>query len=137
MASRSKGRWNEVGQRFSRVGERFRAKLKAAEDDRVDALEADRRAIRLGLRTLAEDVEKALDSISEPIRDPQIRDELRRAARSIGKALGEQVTELGEGLRARFEQAQGSKSRATHRVTHSRPLGSGDAHRPPRVGDHG
>jgi len=114
-----------VGQRFSRVGARFRAKLKAGEKDQVDALEADRRAIRLGLRTLAEDIDKALDSLSEPIRDPQIRDELRRAARSIGQALGETVIGLGEGLRSRFEKAQGSKGRATHRVTHSRPLGKG------------
>ena len=127
MASRSKGSWSEVGHRFSRVGERLRAKLKAAEEDRVDELEADRRAIRLGLRTLAEDIERALDSISEPIRDPQIRDELRRAARSIGLALGETVIGLGEGLRSRFEKAQGSNGRVTHRVTHSRPLGGDDS----------
>ena len=123
MASRSKGSWSEVGQRFSRVGEQFRAKLKGAGEDGVDALEADRRALRLGLRALAKDIGSTLDSISEPIRDPQIREDLRRAARSIGAALGDTVTELGEGLRSRFEKAQGTKGHATHRVTRSRPLG--------------
>ncbi|MBS2029231.1 MAG: hypothetical protein JST54_15115 [Deltaproteobacteria bacterium] len=116
MASHSKVVWDEVGERFTNVGKGLRRRMKERGAKQADVLEADRKVLREGLRTLARDIGTTLDSISKPIRSPELREDLRKAAQSIGHALGETVTDLGEGVRDRLGVTRARLERKTSKL---------------------
>ncbi len=101
----------EIGQAWSRVGDRF-AELgrKLAEHYRQAGGDEDRASqeqVATALRTLGEAVERAASSIDQAVRDPAVHEEAKAAAVSLVDALEATFSGVGEELRRAFGREGG------------------------------
>ncbi len=95
--SSSKAKWDEVGDRFSQLGNRFK--------DRYDAnasfgkVQADQ--MNDAVRQIVDAVDAGFTALGDSLRDPAIRDDLKHAGNAIGDALSTSLAEVaGEIKRA-------------------------------------
>lgn len=93
--SRTKDRWEHVGQAFAelgrRVGESYRD---SASDDHEEVSDAvDRLVARL---------DRAFTWLGETLRDPESKQAVERAARSLGDAVAGTFEDVGERVRRRI-----------------------------------
>jgi hypothetical protein len=92
--SQTRDRWEQVGRTFAelgrRVGERYRD---SASDDHEEVSDAvDRLVARL---------DRAFTSLGETLRDPESKQAVERAARSLGDAVAGTFEDVGERVRRR------------------------------------
>lgn len=89
---RSKQAWDEVGERFSSWGqlaaERYR---KAGEQTQQEVEEA--------AKGLTEQLNRAFTALGDTIRDPEVKQDLTKAVKALGDAVGVTLTEAGEEIR--------------------------------------
>ena len=88
--------WDEVSDRFSRLGKR----LKQATAGAADA--GDRDAVTDAFKSFVEALDNAATSLSKAVQDPAFRDEAKAAASSLGDAVAATFTEVGDDLKQRF-----------------------------------
>jgi hypothetical protein len=102
--------WDEVGKNFAdvgrRVGEHYR---KLGQQGQQSAVEA-RRTMNEAVQTAVHQLDKALTSVGNTIRDPEAKDSVAKAVRSLGNALAATFSDVSEEIR----QKLGSKASPGH-----------------------
>lgn len=95
----SQNAWDDVAQQFRSLGrqlqQRYREQSPAGE-------QADRRTIDDAVRTLADAMEGAIESVGSAVRDTEFRDQAKQAAQTLVDAIGATFTEFGGDIRAGF-----------------------------------
>ena len=110
MVENSKEAWEEVGDRFAAFG-RMVAEHYKQRGETVGAppSEEDRRKLEEAVATVTRQLDQAFTSFGDTLRDPEAKESLKQAARSVGDALSVTVTEVGHEVRKRVG---GSKKRS-------------------------
>jgi DNA-binding ferritin-like protein len=89
------GRWDEVAERFSELGHSLK--------DRFDANAAygpaEREKVNEALHQLAEALDAGFTTIGDALRDPAIRDEMKRAGSSITDALAATLRDVSDSIK--------------------------------------
>ncbi len=98
MADRSTEAWNRVGDRFGAwsrmLAERYRRRAETGEES-----SAEERRLEDALRAATHQVDVALSSLGDTLRDPEAKQTLREAIRALGDALSVTFSEVGEQIR--------------------------------------
>ena len=94
----SKRAWDEVAKRLSDLGGRLNDRYKKPGDEG----EADRRRLNEALRTFTDELDRAFTSLGDTLRDPGTKDEVTKAAQSIGDAVAATFSEVGQEIRRRI-----------------------------------
>ena len=92
--------WDEVSDRFSRLGKRLRKATSG-----TAAENGDRAAVADAFRTLVDALDGAATSLSKAVQDPAFRDEAKAAASSLGDAVAASFNEIGDDLKDRFKRS--------------------------------
>lgn len=93
--SDAKQRWDDVGERFSSLGRRFKERL----DEERSSEAQDDEELKDALRRLGDAVDDVLTSVGRTVRDPKVQDDMRSAGRSLGDALAATFDDVGRELR--------------------------------------
>ncbi len=109
MTDRSTEAWNRVGDRFGAwartLVEQYRRR---AEDGGQPPAEEPR--LEAALRAATRQVDVALSSLGDTLRDPEAKQTLSEAVRALGEALSVTFSELGEQIRTHLGGAGPSRS---------------------------
>lgn len=101
MAESSKEAWDEVGERFATFGRAIAARYKQLEQERGATTEEDRRKLEEALQTVTRTLDQAFTSLGDTLRDPNAKQGLKDAARSVGDAFGVTFSEVSAEVRKR------------------------------------
>lgn len=113
----SKQAWEEVGSRFSGLGQRLKQHLDAERDDDEEEVgEQANRDVKAALEKLTNAIDDAFDALGNAAKDPAVREDVSEAGRSLVGALGTSLEQLGDEVRRLMDR---KKQRG--------PAGTGDA----------
>jgi hypothetical protein len=98
--------WDEVGRNFGEVGKRVSEHYRKLGETGEPAVAEARRTVNDALQTVVHQLDHALTSVGNTFRDPQAKDSLSRAVRSLGDALSATFSDASEEIREKI----GSKS---------------------------
>jgi len=102
MPENSKEAWEDVGERFASFGRLVAEHYKQRGEERsTPTPEEDRRKLEEALATITRQLDQAFTSLGDTFRDPEAKDGLKQAARSVGDALAVTFTEVGQEVRKR------------------------------------
>ena len=87
--------WNDVGERFSELGRRFGEHYRKQEREAGPSAEEQRQALNDAFRKAVDQVDQALTSVGDALRDPETKKSMNQAVRSLGDALGTTFQNLG------------------------------------------
>lgn len=96
-----KEKWEEVGNRFGALAQHVKDRF----DARAAFGEAEKAEVEGALRKLGDALESAFDAIGETMRDPDIRDELKGVATTLGEALSTTFREVADGIDQRIKRS--------------------------------
>jgi hypothetical protein len=105
----SKNAWARVGLNFAAVGDKLRTHAKAAKDEAVGS-EEDQAAVVDALNTLGKAMNQAASSVSNAVKDPEVRDQLTQALNSVGDALTATFADVGDKVGDRVKDTFGRGS---------------------------
>jgi hypothetical protein len=106
VAESSKQAWEDVGERFSTFGRTVAEHYRQRGEERgAPPTEEDRRKLEEAVETLTRQLDQAFTSLGDTLRDPEAKEELKQAARSVGSALTVTFTEVGQEVRKRVGSA--------------------------------
>ena len=74
-----KAKWDEVGEQFNALGRRMK--------EHYDENAAPKEDVHDALRQIADALDNGFTALGESLRDPGIRDDLKRTGNSIGDAI--------------------------------------------------
>ena len=89
--------WDDVSDRFARLGKR----LKAAADG---GAKGDRDAVADAFKSFVASLDDAAASLNKAVQDPKFRDDAKAAAKSLGDAVAASFEQIGDDLRGRFRR---------------------------------
>lgn len=102
MVESSKEAWNEVGDKFGEwsrtLGEKYR---KRGEELGATGGE-DRKKLDDAIQTVTRQLDQAFNSLGETLRDPEAKQQLKEATKSLGDALSTTFSEVGEQIRSKL-----------------------------------
>lgn len=98
--------WGKVGNEFTSLGARFKEHYRKATSD-------DQAEVKKGLDAFAESLDRALDSLGKAVRDPEVRDDAKKAGNAIVEAIGASISELGEAISSKVDQASSTEPPTT------------------------
>lgn len=98
--------WGKVGNEFTSLGARFKEHYRKATSD-------DQAEVKKGLDAFSESLERAVDSLGKAIRDPEVRDDAKKAGNAIVDAIGASISELGEAISSKVDQASSPEAPTT------------------------
>jgi hypothetical protein len=102
MAEGTKQAWEDVGDRFAAFGrmvaEHYRQR---GEQQGAPPTEEDRRKLEEALATVTRQLDQAFTAFGDTLRDPEAKESLKQAARSVGDALTVTFTVVGQEVRKR------------------------------------
>ena len=87
--------WNVVGEHFSELGRRFGEHYRKQERDAGPSAEEQRQMMNEAFRKAVDQLDQALTSVGEALRDPETVRSMNQAVRSLGDALGTTFQNLG------------------------------------------
>lgn len=124
MAESSKQAWEDVGERFTTFGRTVAEHYRQRGEERgAPPTEEDRRKLDEAIETLTRQLDQAFTSLGDTLRDPEAKEELKQAARSVGSALTVTFTEVGQEVRKRV----GSAGKGSEGESGGEEPGGGDA----------
>jgi hypothetical protein len=94
----SKAAWDQVGERFTELGQR----LKQQYDARAAFDDADRAKVDDALQKLTSALDSAFTAIGDTMRDEDVRSQLKETASSFANAVTTTFHELSDDLKSRF-----------------------------------
>ena len=106
MSDRAKDAWSAVDERFTTLGRMLADHYRALEQERSSTPEEDRRRIEDAVKTVTRQVDQAFTAFGETIRDPDAKQALGGAAKSLGDALAATFVEVTEEIRKRVRPGQ-------------------------------
>ena len=93
----AKDKWDDVGERFGEIGRHLK--------DRFDASAAfgtdDRDKVNDALHQLGDALDAGFTTIGETLRDPEMRDEMKRAGSSIADAIAASLRDVSDAIKRR------------------------------------
>lgn len=102
MPESSKEAWEDVGERFASFGRMVAEHYKQRGEERgAPPTEEDRRKLEEALATVTRQLDQAFTSLGDTFRDPDAKEGLKQAAKSVGDALAVTFTEVGQEVRKR------------------------------------
>jgi hypothetical protein len=100
----SRRAWEEVGERFSEVGQRIGDHYRKLGSLAGAAQEEQGRALNDAIKGAVDELDRAVTALGDSLRDQQTQESLKQAARSFGDALSTTFSQLGEEIRKRVGQ---------------------------------
>ena len=94
--------WDEVARRFSEVGRKVGDQYRKLGEETSASTNASGAKVGGAVRDAVDELDRALTSVGDALRDPQTKESLRQAVSSFGGALEATFTEVGEELRKQF-----------------------------------
>jgi DNA-binding ferritin-like protein len=92
--------WDEVGERFADLGRRLAEQYRKLGDERgTEAQEEARRSVKEAVQVALGQVDKAFTSVGNAMRDPDSKQDLQRAARTLADAVSATFSELSSEIR--------------------------------------
>jgi hypothetical protein len=101
--------WDDVARRFAQVGRSIGDQYRKLGEETSEGAGAAAGGVGQAVRDAVDELDRALTSVGDTLRDPEAKEKLRQAVGSFGSALEATFTEVGEELRKQF----GSKSGET------------------------
>jgi hypothetical protein len=98
----TKRAWDEVARRFSEVGRKVGEQYQKLGDEAPRSAEPTGAKVGDAVRDAVEELDRALTSVGDALRDPEAKESLRQAVSSFGGALEATFTEVGEELKKQF-----------------------------------
>jgi hypothetical protein len=92
--SDAKAKWDEVGEQFNALGRRMKEHYDA-NAGRNDA----HQQMNEALRQIADALDNGFTALGESLRDPSIRDDLKRAGNAMGDALASSFETVASEIR--------------------------------------
>jgi hypothetical protein len=104
----SKNAWLRVGLQFAAVGDKLKdhAKQTASEASGSDA---DQAAVVDALNTLGKAMNQAVNSVSNAVKDPEVRDNLTQAFNAMGDAMNVTFADVGDKVGDKVKDVFGSR----------------------------
>jgi hypothetical protein len=103
----TKKAWDEVARRFSEVGRRVSDLYRKVGEQAAPSAEAAGSMVGKAVQDAVDELDKALTSVGDSLRDPEAKESLRQAVGSFGEALDATFKELGQELRKQFGSRSG------------------------------
>lgn len=103
--SKSKEAWNDAGDKFSKLGERFKSYYKSGYDDKPSG-----EAVKEAFDAVSDSLERLFSSLGSAIKDEDVQAEAKSAAAAVVDALGVTVEDLGVELKNLFKRDFDAKS---------------------------
>jgi|SRR5919198_851005 gas vesicle protein len=97
----TKKAWEEVGQHFSDVGKRIGEHYRGLESETQTTAETQGQTVKDAIQKVVDELDQAFTGLGNALRDPQTKDSLTKAAKSLGDALDSTFAGLGERIRQR------------------------------------
>ena len=112
--SDAKQAWDEVGSRFSGLGQKLKQHLEAERQGETHAAgpnqaedegsQAAARDVRAALERLAESLDDAFDALGKAAKDPTVRADVTEAGRALAGAIGTSFEQVGDEVRRVMER---------------------------------
>jgi hypothetical protein len=98
MDDDSKQAWMKVGLHFAAAGDKLRDHAKAVGEaaKREPGADPDQAAVVDALNTLGKAMNQAVTSLTDAVKDPEVRDNLTNALNSMGEALNVTIADVGD-----------------------------------------
>jgi hypothetical protein len=98
----TKRAWDEVARGFSEVGRKVGEQYRKLGEEAPASAEAAGAKVGDAVRDAVDELDRALTSVGDALRDPEAKESLRKAVSSFGGALEATFTEVGEELKKQF-----------------------------------
>ncbi len=98
MADSTMDAWSEVGENFAAVGRRVSERFRQLGEEGAGVAGEDRKKLEEAFKTITDRLDQAFTSAGEAFRDPESRETVNRAVRSLGDALNATFAEAGRRL---------------------------------------
>jgi hypothetical protein len=129
--SDAKQAWDEVGAKFSGLGQRLKQHLDEERTGEEGRAEEARRDVKAALERMTDALDDAFDALGKAAKDPAVREDVSDAGRSLVGALGTSLEQLGDEVRRLVER----KRRAGEGTgAEQPPAGGGSDDEPPPGG---
>jgi hypothetical protein len=99
---KTKRAWDEVATRFSEVGRKVGEQYQKLGEETPASAAATGAKVGDAVRDAVDELDRALTSVGDALRDPEAKETLRQAVSSFGGALEATFTEVGEELKKQF-----------------------------------
>jgi hypothetical protein len=93
--SQSEESWNDVGERFKKLGSMFKQHYEAQDAEGTSEAVSDEE-VKEAFATLGESIKTAFATVGDAVKDPEVQDEAKQTAKSFFDAIGATFTELGD-----------------------------------------
>ena len=93
--SQSEESWNDVGERFKKLGSMFKQHYEAQDAEGTSEAVSDEE-VKEAVATLGESIKTAFATVGDVVKDPEVQDETKQTAKSFFDAIGATFTELGD-----------------------------------------
>lgn len=104
----SKQAWMKVGLQFAAAGDKLRTHAKEAAAE-AGGTEPDQAAVVEALNTLGKAMNQAASSVSNAVKDPEVRENLTQALNSVGEALTVTFADVGDKVGEKVKDTFGRK----------------------------
>jgi hypothetical protein len=102
MADNAREAWNEVGDKFGEWSRRLGQNYRKRGEELGTSPEEDRRKLDDAIQTVTRQVDQAFTSLGETLRDPEAKQHLKEATKSLGDALSTTFSEVGDQIRSKL-----------------------------------
>jgi len=102
MAESSKEAWNEVGDKFGEWSRMLGEKYRKRGEELGATAEEDRKKLEDAIQTVTRQLDQAFTSFGETLRDPEAKQHLKEATKSLGDALSTTFSEVGDQIRSKL-----------------------------------
>jgi hypothetical protein len=110
MAGGTKDAWEDVGERFSEWGRMVAERHRKLGQEQGSVPDEDRRKLDEAVQAVTRQLDQAFKALGDTFRDPEGKQQLNRAVRSLGDALSTTFNDAGEEIRKRFGGSSSSGS---------------------------
>ena len=97
--SKSKAAWNEVGDKFSNLGDGFKSQYHSEDEEKPSG-----EAVKQAFEAVTESLEGFFSSLGSALKDEKVQQEAKSAASAVIDALGVTVEDVGVELKNIFNK---------------------------------
>jgi hypothetical protein len=106
--SDAKQSWDEVGNKFSGLGRKLKQHLD--EEREGESAQEAGRDVKAALERMVDSLDDAFDALGKAAKDPEVRNDVSDAGRSLVGAIGTSLEQLGDEVRRTVERRKQERS---------------------------